>query len=181
MRFYGPINNLQELQDLQKKASEHECIAVGVTPSGAAYKFDETKNMSITLKPEEIEVILDLSESQVEELINSRGKVDFEETQEVEDDPSEEGKEEVPFEDPVIEDKDDATFQEEDIQSDHIQREEFEHDEEPEKDIEADVEEPQVDPRVLELEEENQTLRDEIADYDRIIELIKEAIAAKII
>lgn len=186
MRFYAHIGNIQDLRSLQTKAKEQGLIAVGFTDSGAAYMYDESRSMSVGLKKQEIQDILALDEIQVDALIESRGKINFdeevvqtEETLEVHEevitaDEVEVSEEVVIVEETKEEVKEQAPFQE------NIQ-----HDDSPGEVIEEEkeevVEEQQEDPRLVELEKENLELKDRVLKYERLFETIKELLVNNII
>ena len=103
VRVYGKIGSMKDLVQLQEVASSHGLIAVGITEGAAMYRLDQTTNMSVFLDLDQVMEILKIDNSQLREIIEKRGIVEFADNI-IEDEPEQLEIEQVE-EDPVIEDQ----------------------------------------------------------------------------
>jgi hypothetical protein len=185
MRIYGQIKNIQDLQKLQEQAKEEGLVAVGVASVTGAYRYDDEKKTAVSLKREEVQAILNIDDEQYETLMSSIGLAELEEIKEEVDETVEEivieTDPEVEIEDPVEKEPEDTSFQEESVQPISLPRETGPFKEETIQEDEEVLEETKEDPRVLELQNENEKLKERNLVLERTIHEIKVLIENNII
>lgn len=87
LRFYKLINNVKELRDLHESAAKEGALEVGVSTQGKLYRWDVEASQSFTqLSKEEAANRLRLTNEQIEQLIEMRGNVSFDDPVEFEND-----------------------------------------------------------------------------------------------
>ncbi|AUD65225.1 hypothetical protein BK011_05835 [Tenericutes bacterium MZ-XQ] len=186
MRIYGQIKNIQDLQKLQEEANVKGLIAVRVASPTSAYRYDDKQKTAVSLKPEEVKIILNIDDEQYETLMSSIGQAELEEIKEEADVQLEKivitaDPEEFEIEDSVEEEQEETSFQEESVQTVDLPGEVRPSEEEPVQEPEETPEVLQEDPRVAELEAEIKTLRVRNQRLERTLQEIQLLIENNII